>query len=103
VVGQTSGQQTLQKLQSCPVKKSIEISTDVIFLGWEDGAADKTYSTAGRHGKYPLHRWVPIDSGQEHQIFPRQVSIKYTTKMVRNRISNDIDLMRLTQYIVPKN
>ena len=31
--------------------------------------------------------------GQEHQIFPRQISIKYTTKIVRNRISNNIDLV----------
>jgi hypothetical protein len=46
---------------------------------------------------------VVVQGCREHQNFPRQVLIKYTTKMVRNRISNDIDLMRPTQYIVPKN
>jgi hypothetical protein len=42
--------------------------------------------------------------GQEHQNFPRQALIKLSTPPKwRATIPNDIDLVQLTQYIVPEN
>ena len=51
---------------------------------------------------WPVHtiKNIKSNASSSKQI---TLSIKYTTKMVRNYISNDIDLIQPTKYTVSKN